>query len=979
MMQLSLIGLVALTLAQCDILIPEHNNFQEGPMATTRQPTQDANAARAQNREQAQMIQQVDTFAPDRSQIVGNYKASNEILDTVLKFGTDLALKDMEKKAASDYLMGQAARAVGDKLSRTAAPPTRKGFQAMDVKLESQAWFAAQKATVDAGDNMLEPTEYTAGLRDQFNAMLTGDRDTDMLKVQTLLPVIDQLSEYQTAAFTKKRLADSTSQHVMDVRTHLELMAEAAENGDIATGAAQSDGLNDALATVQRMPAELQPELYKDLAIMGFDLGSPQALQWARDNGIPFNAKQEQAIRASEAKFNKSLKTRQSIKHENALVQLDLDLSNADSLESINVSANAFREEFGDRHSDEWFANKRIKAIQAFNKSAGSNVLTDAVLKGEVAAVSAKPAQRQAAMQTVFEETLKDTTLAPEQAQAKVEDLIVKNGIVYDQLKVKLGAGLKSPVSPEGKVNDAFVKSLGEFNSLYTKDAKMALDHIKDDETKAMILSIKTLSERSGYPLEEAIVLADEQRKNAKLVQPEDRKDVTTELKDAVQSYMGDSFFSVRNFTDTVSITDEVVNKNEITNSVNAMARILHDANPGAEPEAIAEMAINQYKNTHEQIGNSMVYTAGKSMSDRLGVPKEYVNDAYDFAVQQVRTANPDWQGDIVVLGNPVGEDKGGSLVLGNRDPDTGMITGTGKFTLAEMGTMYNDGPLKEIRLAERTNVIEAEKEARDRTALVKNAQDNLGLTKQQADAASTNWLNRWVLSKRVGAATADATATATAERNAAYMAESVKGNAEATAAYEEFKSRFNITHDDQIIPTETARAALEGEHGVLSNEQQQALDNGDMSTYQALRYKDVVPDTTGPTEFISSVRAATTDIVAGTGIFPEVAIAQAALETGYGGSVAGDNFFGIKGKGQTFTTHEEIDGKMVKMQDSFEVHTGYAGSVRSYVDFLQRNPRYMDALSASTPQEQAKALQEAGYATDSEYANKLISIMKRI
>ena len=948
-------------------------------MATTRQPTQDANAARAQNREQAQMIQQVDTFAPDRSQIVGEYKASNEILDTVLKFGTDLALKDMEKKAASDYLMGQAARAVGDKLSRTAAPPTRKGFQAMDVKLESQAWFAAQKATVDAGDNKLEPTEYTAGLRDQFNAMLTGDRDTDMLKVQTLLPVIDQLSEYQTAAFTKKRLADSTTQHIQDVRTHLELMAEATENGDIATGAAQSQGLNDALATVQRMPAELQPELYKDLAIMGFDLGSPQALQWARDNKIPFNAKQEQAIRSSEAKFNKSLKTRQSIKHENALVQLDLDLSNADSLESINVAANTFREQFGDRHSDEWFANKRINAERDLNKRAGSNVLTDAVRKGEVAAVSAKPAQRQAAMQTVFEETLNDDTLSSEQKQAKVEDLIVKNGIVYDQLKVKLGAGLKSPVSPEGNVNDAFVKSLGEFNSLYTKDAKMALDHIKDDETKAMILSIKTLSERSGYTLEEAIVLADEQRKNAKLVQPEDRKDVTGELKDAVQSYMGDSFFSARNFTDTVGLTDEVANKNEITNSVNAIARILHDANPGAEPEAIAEMAISQYKNTHEQVGNSMVYTAGKSMSDRLGVPKEYVNDAYDFAVQQVRTANPDWQGDIVVLGNPVGEDKGGSLVLGNRDPDTGMVTGTGKFTLAEMGTMYNDGPLKAIRLAERTNVLEAEKEARDRTALVKNAQDNLGLTKQQADAASTNWLNRWVLSKRVGAATADVTETAKAERDAAYMAESVKGNAEATAAYEEFKSRFNITHDDQIIPTETARAALEGEHGVLSDEQQQALDNGDMSTYQALRYKEVVPDTTGPTEFISSVRAATTDIVAGTGIFPEVAIAQAALETGYGGSVAGDNFFGIKGKGQTFTTHEEIDGKMVKMQDSFEVHTGYAGSVRSYVDFLQRNPRYTDALSASTPQEQAKALQEAGYATDSEYANKLISIMKRI
>lgn len=959
-------------------------------MATTRQPTQDANAARAQNREQAQMIQQVDTFAPDRSQIIGEYKASNEVLDTVLKFGANLAVKDMEKKAASDYLMGQAARAVGDKLSRTAAPPTRKGFEAMDAKLTSQAWFAEQKAAVDAGDNMLEPTEYVQGLRDQFDAMLTGDRDTDMLKVQTLLPVINQLSEYQTAAFTKKRIADSTSQHIMDVRTHLELMQEATENGDIATGAAQSEGLNDALATVQRMPADLQPELYKDLAVMGFDLGSPQVLQWARDNGVPFNAKQEQAIRASESKFNKALKTRQSIKHENALVQFDLDLANSDSIESINAAANVFREQFGDRHSDEWFANKRIKAIQSFNKRAGSNVLTDAVRRGEVAAVSAKPAQRQAAMQTVFEETLNDTTLSSDQAQAKVEDLIVKNGIVYDQLKVKLGAGLKSPISPEGKVNDTFLKSFGEFSSLYIKDAKMALDHIKDDETKAMLLSIKTLSERSGYTLEDAIVLADEQRKNAKLVQPEDRKDVTKELESAVQSFMGDSFFSVRNFTDTVGITDEVLNKNEITNSVNAIARILQDANPGAESEAIVEMAINQYKDTHEQIGNSMVYTAGKSMSDRLGVPKEYVNDAYDFAVQQVR-ATYNWQGNVVVLGNPVGEDRGGSLVLGNRDPDTGMITGTGKFTLAEMGNIYRQGPYKAIELekkdqdlATRIATIEAVKEAEDRNALVKNAQENLGLTKQQADAASTNWLNRWVLNKRVANTPAarnasEAEATAKAERDAAYMAESVRGNAEATVAYEEFKSRFNITHDDQIIPTETARAAFEGEHGVLSDEQQQAMENGDIPTYQALRYKDVVPNTTGPTEFIDSVRTATTDIVAGTGIFPEVAIAQAALETGYGKSVAGDNFFGIKGKGQTFTTHEEIDGKMVKMQDSFEVHNGYAGSVRSYVDFLQRNPRYTDALAASTPQEQAKALQEAGYATDSEYANKLISIMKRI
>ena len=53
-----------------------------------------------------------------------------------------------------------------------------------------------------------------------------------------------------------------------------------------------------------------------------------------------------------------------------------------------------------------------------------------------------------------------------------------------------------------------------------------------------------------------------------------------------------------------------------------------------------------------------------------------------------------------------------------------------------------------------------------------------------------------------------------------------------------------------------------------------------------------------------------------------KVILAQAALETGWGKKVKGNAFFGIKshGKagGQTFTTHEEVDGQLVKTQADF-------------------------------------------------------------
>ena len=108
--------------------------------------------------------------------------------------------------------------------------------------------------------------------------------------------------------------------------------------------------------------------------------------------------------------------------------------------------------------------------------------------------------------------------------------------------------------------------------------------------------------------------------------------------------------------------------------------------------------------------------------------------------------------------------------------------------------------------------------------------------------------------------------------------------------------------------------------------------------------------------------------------------MAQAILETGYGSKVKGNNYFGIKshGKsnGQTFATHEEVDGLMVKQKDKFRKYDSLKDSVRDYGLFLQENKRYKPLLEANTLDEQIEALAGSGYATDSRYGEKIRGII---
>lgn len=127
-------------------------------------------------------------------------------------------------------------------------------------------------------------------------------------------------------------------------------------------------------------------------------------------------------------------------------------------------------------------------------------------------------------------------------------------------------------------------------------------------------------------------------------------------------------------------------------------------------------------------------------------------------------------------------------------------------------------------------------------------------------------------------------------------------------------------------------------------------------------------------------------------GVAHELILAQAALETGWGKSVIktedgrdSHNLFGIKAgqywKGETtnITTTEFVDGKPVKQIEAFRVYSSVTEGFADYARLVGKNPRYQPVVNAPNSKAAAHAIQQAGYATDPAYANKLISIMDQL
>ncbi len=141
---------------------------------------------------------------------------------------------------------------------------------------------------------------------------------------------------------------------------------------------------------------------------------------------------------------------------------------------------------------------------------------------------------------------------------------------------------------------------------------------------------------------------------------------------------------------------------------------------------------------------------------------------------------------------------------------------------------------------------------------------------------------------------------------------------------------------------------------------------------------------------FVEQHRSAAQQVQRETGIPAAFMIGQAAHETGWGRSEIrtadggnSHNLFGIKagpgwsGKVAEVITTEYVEGQPRKMVQRFRAYDSYADAFRDYARLIAGSPRYQAVLrNLHSPQAFAQQLQQAGYATDPQYAAKLSRVI---
>lgn len=141
--------------------------------------------------------------------------------------------------------------------------------------------------------------------------------------------------------------------------------------------------------------------------------------------------------------------------------------------------------------------------------------------------------------------------------------------------------------------------------------------------------------------------------------------------------------------------------------------------------------------------------------------------------------------------------------------------------------------------------------------------------------------------------------------------------------------------------------------------------------------------------DFVAEVWPYAVEASRKTGIPPQFMVAQAALETGWGqkqlrhaDGTPSHNLFNIKA-GAAWTggtvardVTEYANGQTYTEPSRFRAYGSYAESFRDYANLMTRSPRYADVLGQTDAAGFARSLQDAGYATDPMYADKLTRII---
>ncbi len=124
-------------------------------------------------------------------------------------------------------------------------------------------------------------------------------------------------------------------------------------------------------------------------------------------------------------------------------------------------------------------------------------------------------------------------------------------------------------------------------------------------------------------------------------------------------------------------------------------------------------------------------------------------------------------------------------------------------------------------------------------------------------------------------------------------------------------------------------------------------------------------------------------------GVDAEVIIAIAALETGWGKHLPTDdggssnNYFGIKaderwsGENVTSQTLEFEQNTFNELKQSFRAYDSLKESFNDFAEFILSNDRYSYALGfAHDSKRFLQEIQNAGYATDPKYADKILNVL---
>ncbi|NOJ10605.1 flagellar assembly peptidoglycan hydrolase FlgJ [Vibrio splendidus] len=146
------------------------------------------------------------------------------------------------------------------------------------------------------------------------------------------------------------------------------------------------------------------------------------------------------------------------------------------------------------------------------------------------------------------------------------------------------------------------------------------------------------------------------------------------------------------------------------------------------------------------------------------------------------------------------------------------------------------------------------------------------------------------------------------------------------------------------------------------------------------------------PESFVTSMKPYAEKAASALGVDSSLLLAQAALETGWGSKMIknslgnSNNLFNIKAdrswKGDKVATQTlEFHGKTaVKESASFRSYSSFEDSFNDYVKFLNENPRYETALQHQGNSENfIKGIHQAGYATDPNYADKVLRVKAKI